>query len=94
MSTRIPGKTATNHPPAIYKKYHVLRQPYSVGKYPTIVVCSWLIPDFGGWFTPTFGQEKYEFLQTTVITLFDKNSSYQFYIRLCVKIFNQLFIFI
>ena len=50
--------------------------------------CSRPFPYFGGQFCPIFGQEKVEFLPTTVRTLFNKNSLNQFYIRLCVKIFN------
>ena len=50
-----------------------------------------LVPDFGGWFCPIFGQEKYEFLAMTVRTFSDENSSNQFYIRLYVQIFNNLF---
>ena len=36
--------------------------------------CPRRVPYFGGWFCPIFGQEKDEFLTTTVITLFDENS--------------------
>ena len=42
-------------------------------------------------FLPYFWTRKYEFLATTVRTLFNENIMNQFYIRLCVKIFNQLF---
>ena len=38
---------------------------------------------------PIFGQEKYEFSETTAITFFNENSSNQFYMHLCVQIFNQ-----
>ena len=34
----------------------------------------WLVPNFGGLFSPIFGQEKYESLTTTIRTLFDGNS--------------------
>ena len=51
------------------------------------------VPDFGGQFCPIFRQEKDDFLTTTVKTLFDKNSTKQFYIRQCVQIFNYFFIF-
>ena len=46
----------------------------------------YIVPDLGGRFCPIFGHEKDEFLATTVITLFDENSSNQFYIRLYVQI--------
>ena len=39
----------------------------------------WLVPDFGDWFLPIFGQEKYDFLATTVGIKFDENSLNQFY---------------
>ena len=51
----------------------------------------WKVPYFRGQFCPIFGQEKYEFLATTIITLFDENSLNQFYIRLCVKLYNLLY---
>ena len=36
---------------------------------------------------------KYKFPPTTIRTLFDENISNQFYISLCVKIFNSMFCF-
>ena len=50
-----------------------------------------LVPDFGGQFPPIFGQEKDEFLAMTVRIVSDVDSLNHFYIRLCVKIFNQFF---
>ena len=47
-----------------------------------------LVPNFGGQVCPIFGQEKYEFLTTTVRTLLGENSLTQFYIRLSVQMFN------
>ena len=46
---------------------------------------NWRVSDFGDQFCPIFGQEKDEFLTTTVKTLFDENSSNQLYICLCVQ---------
>ena len=42
-------------------------------------------------FCPILGQDKDELRMMTIRTLFDENISKQFYIRLCVKIFNELF---
>ena len=51
----------------------------------------WLVPYFGSRFCPIFGQEKDEFLVTTVRSLFDRNGFNQFYMRIFVQIFNRLF---
>ena len=53
-----------------------------------------LVPDFGGRFWPIFGQAKEEFFAPTVELFFDEKSQNQFYIRLCVQIFNVLFYFL
>ena len=42
-------------------------------------------------FSPVSEKNIYELLTMTVRTLFGENSSNQFYIRLCVQIFNRLF---
>ena len=41
-----------------------------------------------------FFDKKDDFLVTTVITSFDENSLNQFYIHLCVQIFNHFFVFL
>ena len=47
---------------------------------------------FQRYILPYFGTKYiYEFLSTTVKTLFDENIPNQSYVRLCVQIFNQLF---
>ena len=55
------------------------------------VTLIWRVPDFGGWFFPICGQEKYKFLLTNARTLLNEHILNQFYIRICVQIFNQLF---
>ena len=50
-----------------------------------------LVPYLRGKSWPIFEKSQKEFFDTTVRSLFDENSLSQFYIRLCVQIFNLLF---
>ena len=45
-------------------------------------------PDYWVRLCPVFGRREDELLATTVLTLFDENSSNHFYISLGVQIFN------
>ena len=48
-------------------------------------------PDYWVRLCPVFGRREDELLATTVLTLFDENSSNHFYISLGVQIFNHVF---
>ena len=65
------------------------KYPYSSGS--SFYHITWRVPDLEGQFCPILGQEKDEFLATTIQTFSDENILNQFYICLCVQVFNQLF---
>ena len=52
-----------------------------------------LVPYVGGWFLPILGQEKYEFLSSTVMKIFNENSSNQFYIHISLVCISYIYIF-